>query len=534
MGSLDNYVTLQITRDSVGVARAGFGIPLILSATAAFSQRLRYYGQLSDISDDGFTPDDPEYLAAAAMFAQNPCPPQVAIGRSALPPTQRYAISIPAGAVTPGRDFQILVSGSGVTTTTVEYTTGSVNQAITTVTNASDLFTKVAHGLLTSEAVRVTTSGGLPTGLAVDTDYYVIRVDADTFKLASSAANALSATPVNITSDGTGTLTVSSYTNDLTISQLVNALNVVAGANYTAAIVTGAGDTDTMTVTATSAGAWFSLEVLDVTALGISQTHTDPGVATDLAAISREQPNWYALVTLYNSQAYVLGAAAWVEANKRVYLADVNETNVITLASTGTADTLDRLHTLNYGRTMGLYHPRPSAMFAAAWEGRVLPEDAGSEVWALKTLSGVEAVNLTSTHRANIVARQANCYETVANLNVTFEGTTADGEYMDVRRGLDWLDDDMRKSVFEVLAAGPKVPYTNRGIARVQAAMRGSLKRAVARGVLSDDVPFTITVPKVADISSGNKSTRLLPDMKFSGTLAGAIQKVDLRGVVAV
>lgn len=532
MGALSNYVTLQITKDSVGVARAGFGIPLILSATAAFPERVRYYNELGDIEADGFAIDEPEYLAAAAMLEQDVHPPQIAIGRTALPPTQRYAFSVAAAQAS--RQYAIQVEGPGVTPTLVSFTTGAANQAITTVANASDLFTKVAHGFATGQAVRVVTTGGLPTGLAVDTDYYVIRIDADTFKLAATAADALVPTPINITSDGTGTLTVNALTNDLIVSQLVAKLNAVAGKNYTAAAVPGAGETDTATVTGSAAGNWTSLEVLDPTALTIAQNHADPGVATDLAAIARSQPNWYCLITLYNSSAYVLGAAAWVEANGRIYIPDVAETSAIENASTGSADTLDDLKTLAYERTMGAYHPSPVAMLAAGWAGKVLPFDAGSETWALKTLAGVPTVDLSQTNRNNLTDRKANSYELVAGLGVTFEGTTASGEFLDVTRGLDWIKDDMTKAVFAVLATGPKTAYTDRGIAKVEAAMRGSLKRAVTQGILSEDTPPTVQVPKVKDISSDDKGKRLLPDMKFTGVLAGAIHKADLRGVVSV
>lgn len=61
-------------------------------------------------------------------------------------------------------------------------------------------FTKTAHGYYTGAPVRVTNQAfPLPTGLAFSTDYYVIKVDSDNFKLASSLANALAGTAVDLT-----------------------------------------------------------------------------------------------------------------------------------------------------------------------------------------------------------------------------------------------------------------------------------------------------------------------------------------------
>jgi hypothetical protein len=76
---------------------------------------------------------------------------------------------------------------------------------ITAVDNATDEITIVGHGQVTGDgpaAIRNTLGGDLPTGLALVTDYWIIRVDDDTIKLASSSANALANTPINLTTDG--------------------------------------------------------------------------------------------------------------------------------------------------------------------------------------------------------------------------------------------------------------------------------------------------------------------------------------------
>lgn len=73
-----------------------------------------------------------------------------------------------------------------------------------------DTCTAVAHGLETGDGpVRLTTTTTLPAGLALATDYWIIRITADTFKLATSLANAYAGTAVDITGTGTGTHTLS-------------------------------------------------------------------------------------------------------------------------------------------------------------------------------------------------------------------------------------------------------------------------------------------------------------------------------------
>ena len=56
--------------------------------------------------------------------------------------------------------------------------------------------------------MQVSNPGTLPTGLAATTDYYLIRVDANTVKFASSRANALAGTAIDLTAAGAGTNTV--------------------------------------------------------------------------------------------------------------------------------------------------------------------------------------------------------------------------------------------------------------------------------------------------------------------------------------
>ena len=57
--------------------------------------------------------------------------------------------------------------------------------------------------------VRISSSGTIVGGLAINTDYYVIIVNANTIKLATTRANALAGTAINLTSQGTGTHTIS-------------------------------------------------------------------------------------------------------------------------------------------------------------------------------------------------------------------------------------------------------------------------------------------------------------------------------------
>lgn len=74
------------------------------------------------------------------------------------------------------------------------------------VTATDGLLTAADHGKDTGFGpVRLTTSGTLPAGLALTTDYWMIVVSSSTFRLASSKANALAGVAVEIQDAGSGT-----------------------------------------------------------------------------------------------------------------------------------------------------------------------------------------------------------------------------------------------------------------------------------------------------------------------------------------
>jgi hypothetical protein len=280
---------------------------------------------------------------------------------------------------------------------------------------------------------------------------------------------------------------------------------------------------------------WNDVEVLDLAdLLSIAQTHADPGVAADLAAILLENTTWYAIVNAYNSLAMVTAIAAWAEANGKLFLASTQDSAVITTAKSGTDDIGEALQAAAYARTSIIYHPATGSFIGAAWGGRVLPLDPGSETWAYKALAGVAQYTLTPTQRANALAKNVNIYETVAGLPMTNTGIVSAGEYIDVIRFRDWLVARIQERVASLLANANKVPFTDAGIAQVEAEVRAQLREGVGVGGLSDNPMPKVTVPKAKDVSSGDKAARILRNVQFDAVLAGAIHSLVISGTVSV
>ena len=79
----------------------------------------------------------------------------------------------------------------------------SLASVINTTTNK---FTLLSHRFVQGQRVTYSTGGGIAIGaLTHNASYYIIRDDQNTFRLATSASNAASATEIDITSGGSGT-----------------------------------------------------------------------------------------------------------------------------------------------------------------------------------------------------------------------------------------------------------------------------------------------------------------------------------------
>jgi hypothetical protein len=97
-----------------------------------------------------------------------------------------------------------------LSTTNVTGTTGRtlINSNTFTASSSSGLLLTYTNDFKNLTKVRFTTTTTLPTGLSLNTDYWLIRVSATTSRVATSLANAIAGTAIAYTDAGTGTHTL--------------------------------------------------------------------------------------------------------------------------------------------------------------------------------------------------------------------------------------------------------------------------------------------------------------------------------------
>lgn len=78
----------------------------------------------------------------------------------------------------------------------------------TTTIATPGVMTVAGHGMISGQKCQLSTTGALPTGLAASTNYYVHVIDANTFHLCTSVANAAAGTYIATSGSQSGTHTI--------------------------------------------------------------------------------------------------------------------------------------------------------------------------------------------------------------------------------------------------------------------------------------------------------------------------------------
>lgn len=135
------------------------------------------------------------------------------------------------------------INGLSLQAIYTDATPGAKNFVAANVTPAADTITITGHGFFTGLKAALTGTN-LPGGLSA-TNYWIIVVDANTIKVATSLANALAGTAVDITTAGT---TADAALTPATLSQVVKLQTSNDGVNFSdisgkTVTVTGAGNT---------------------------------------------------------------------------------------------------------------------------------------------------------------------------------------------------------------------------------------------------------------------------------------------------
>lgn len=190
-------------------------------------------------------------------------------------------------------------------------------------------------------------------------------------------------------------------------------------------------------------------------------------------------------------------------------------------------------------RTGGIYHSQIGAHAAAAWMGKELPKNPGQSTWAHKTLATVAADSLSSGERNAINGKRWSWYSPVGGTNITFEGKTPAGEFLDLVHQTDFVTARVKEAVFGAFINNDRIPQTDAGIETVLSTVRGVLKQCEDTGPGASFpifAPGTIVVDPLTmdDIATADRANRVLRGVRFQARFSGAFHKAVINGRVYV
>lgn len=260
-----------------------------------------------------------------------------------------------------------------------------------------------------------------------------------------------------------------------------------------------------------------------------------------LNEIQGNDNSWYGFAVMGVADSDQNDIAQWAEsAEPPVQYWGTSDTPAIWNTTAG--DVLDQLRNASYHRTIftpsmhaGDEHPQVAAM------ARFFVGEPGSIVAGLKTLTGVTFTPFTPDQSKTVLGKNGNTYERyAANVFLFNPGKTVAGDWVDEIRDRDWLSNYIQTTMAGALLRAPKIPYTNPGITTLVNILQGCLRYAQQKGVIAPDqvdalgntVPgFVIEAPNALDVPFDIKASRVLT-LRFTALLAGAIQKVEINGVL--
>lgn len=410
------------------------------------------------------------------------------------------------------------------------YTT-AITGMHTYTTNADGLAQMLADGIPANSAARIIASiisSGSPK--------------VTSFKLwprSTHAAQTIKISPTILTQGYVYNFTLTDGIETALVSYTVLAgATAITNATAIAALIT---PLSVGNVTGTHAGsdAFFTLGVSSGTdrfwlssvgrGLTIEDTSTNGGIATDLDAAVSADPEFFGVVLDTSSATENTAAAAWAEANERIFLALSSDTAILTSATNDVASTLK---TLGYNFTSVVYSQDGGHYANAALMGRQFSQKPGSSSFHAKKLPGVATDNLNATELGFCRGKNAIPYVSVKTIPMTFDGKAAGGRFLDLTIGIQWLKSIIQSACLIVIANAEKVDMSNEGISEFVNAVSGCMGQAEAAHLLL--AGWTVSAPDVRDISVTDRGNRLLNQITFDGTFGGGIHKVQIAGTVSI
>lgn len=235
-----------------------------------------------------------------------------------------------------------------------------------------------------------------------------------------------------------------------------------------------------------------------------------PASTTDLLAametLKTDRDEWYAFMTDQESSEYIQALAAWAESTEptlaQLRLGIEDQRRLYLYQSSD----LDFVQTVKNGRVIPCYTDAEyiSEEIAAAYFGNCAPFYPESATWKFKTPDGITPTSLSRENKERLEEAYVNFMTEENKKQYMKNGTCADGEFIDVLIGKDYITQLIRTNFYELLVAVKKVPYTDQGFTLLAQCVQQAVFKCTDLGIIARDPDtgypvWTITIPTRAE-----------------------------------
>jgi hypothetical protein len=567
------------------------------------AERFRSYADIESVASD-FGVSAPEYLAAALYFEQSPQPTSLMIGRWLASATSGFNLG---EILTPAQ--QLISAWTGITTGAFKISidggalTAVSSLDFSTVTNLNGIATLISAALTTASLAAtcvwtgesfkiISNSTGAGAAAAGSLTLNGQPSAGDSFTVNGTAVTFVASSPV-------GNQVVIGASTAATLANLLTFLQQSLVTNISAAVYAqGTGNVITVTdKTAGTAGNSFTLAksgtnlaVSASTLTGGSQPSTvgyatAPASGTDISALlgltsgtsqelvsgyASETPVqcasalasassiWYGLTfaaTTSITTAQYLAVCALIEALSvtRMFGATTQDTGA--LSALVTNDLASLIKAGGYNKSF-CHYSSATPYAAASMFGRMFSVDFTAQNSTIelmyKQMPGVTAENLTDAQANALQTKNCNVYVGYDNDTSIIEyGTVGNGNFIDEVWGLDWFQNAIQTSVYNLLfSTTTKIPQTDAGqnqLTNACSAVCGNQPGGAFYNGLSGSgvwnsstvfgalktgqylpLGYYLFAPSVDLQSEADRAARIAPPIQIALKLAGAFQEADV------
>ena len=266
------------------------------------------------------------------------------------------------------------------------------------------------------------------------------------------------------------------------------------------------------------------------------ETPTSPAdMIASIEELREINDDWYIILTDKDEDEYIKALAAWAKATEPTEAqlgAGVEDHRKFYFAQTDNKDL-----ECSDARVVIVYTDHLNEEADAAYVGNVGPNYPYSVTWKFKTPDGLALPDLTEGEKDALEEKNFNFLAEEYKKQYIKNGTCANGEFIDVVLGADYITQYMREALYSVFLTNNKVPYTDEGFALVASAVFSALNRAVELGIIALDTEsesgvYTVEVPKRADATDDEARSRRIPDIVWEAQLEGAVHSVKVTGTL--